>query len=95
MAKRWLTPSSACIVIASGSVASGCNSYVWFSLVAPHNSTACATLYNTSTTAASNALLTVTTSACTCTDLTGPFMVGGIVYVRLAGTGASAVVAKA
>ena len=95
MARRWLTPSSACVVIASGCVAAGSNTYVWLGLVAPHNSAACATLYNTGTAAASNLLWTTTAAACTATDMVGPFKTGGTVYVRLAGTGASAVVAKA
>jgi len=95
MARRWLTPSSACVVITSSCVSAGSDTYVWFSLVAPHNTTACATLYNTGTETASNALWTTTAAACTSTPMAGPFKTGGTVYVRLAGTGASAVVAKA
>lgn len=95
MARRWLTPSSACVVITSSCVSAGSNTYVWFSLVAAHHATACGTLYNTGTAAASNLLWTTTAAACTATPMAGPFKAGGIVYVRLAGTGASAVVAKA
>ncbi|MBU0792324.1 MAG: hypothetical protein KKC55_17955 [Gammaproteobacteria bacterium] len=68
---------------------------MWFSLVAPHNTTACATLYNTGIAAASNLIWTTTAAACAATPMAGPFKTGGTVYVRLAGTGASAVVAKA
>ena len=93
MARTWLTPSSACIVLASGSVATT-TGYAWFQLAAPHNSSACASFYQ-SDESASNQLATLVSSACLSTPMVGPFKVGACVYVRVAGSGASAIVAKA
>lgn len=93
MARIWLTPSSACVVTASGSVATT-TGYAWFQLAAAHHDAACGSFYKLDD-SASNQLTTLVASASTATDMIGPFKVGRCVYVRVAGTGASAVVAKA
>lgn len=93
MARTWLTPSSACIVTASGSVATT-TGYAWFQLVAACHNAACGSFYHLDA-SASNQLVTLVASASTTTDMVGPFKVGRCVYVRVAGTGASATVAKA
>jgi hypothetical protein len=93
-----LAPRSTCVLVATASVngseITDQGGMVWFGLAAGHNSAACATFFGAASATAGRKLWHAVTSACLSTEMVGPFFSPSGVYVRLAGTGASALVAK-
>ena len=67
--------------------------YAWLALMAGNESAACATFWGSSTSTAGRKLLVLGTSASRGTPMYGPFWSPSGVYVKVAGTGASAIVA--
>ena len=94
MAVRFLAPTSACSVTSSACIGDAIDKYVWIGLVAPVDGAACAAFYRSGSATATQHLWTLAASQGTSTEMVGPFNVGGSgVYVDLAGTRASALVA--
>jgi len=92
MARSWLAPNSACILVASGCAIGSQGHYCWL-LLAADDTAACATFFGSPAATVGRQLVTLTAGACQSTGLVGPFRSPSGIYVRLSGTGASATVA--
>lgn len=93
-----LAPRSTCVLVATGcavgSHVTDQGGFVWFGLVSASVS-ACATFFGSGSATAGRKLWHLAVGPCNVSsDMAGPFVATSGVYVRLSGTGASALVAK-
>lgn len=93
MAQTWLYPKTCCTVVASGSVIGSEGQLVWLGLTADADNAASAAFYRSASATQDKHLWSLAATCRTSTPMVGPFAAPCGVYVTLAGTNASAIVA--